>query len=137
MRQVTVNMKIETKGNWAGLKRQSSREAAEGLTLLEFYGLTLLEFYDLLDSRKNRFFKNPKRIPSKKVLEADGKHLDEVDLTFQLEGYFYVGQTIEGLDAYQYNDCNDFMYIDTKRCLLFNTNKNIVGYYVIKKLQSK
>ena len=58
MRQVTVNMKIETKGNWAGLKRQSSREAAEGLTLLEFYGLTLLEFYDLLDSRKNRFFKN-------------------------------------------------------------------------------
>lgn len=61
---------------------------------------------------------------------ANGKHLEEVDLTFQLEGYFYVGQTIEGLDAYQYNDCNDFMYIDTKRCLLFNTNKNIVGYYV-------
>lgn len=55
-----------------------------------------------------------------------------IDLEFQLEGYYFVGTTIEGLDAYQYENCNDFMYVDTKRGVLYDINKNQVGYYKVK-----
>lgn len=61
-----------------------------------------------------------------------GYKMNESDLKLQLEGYHYVGKTIEGLDAFQYGNINDFMYVDNIRGMLYNGAKNSVGWFEVK-----
>jgi hypothetical protein len=135
MRKVTVNTTIKTLGAWIVGNFNTY------LTLVANVPLNV--FYDFCDARNFRFKQHcaidvisiqlfHKLAPKNSIWTTNARQLDSVDLEFQLEGYYYTGKTIEGLDAYQYNDCNDFMYVDTKRCMLYDTNKNAVGYYEVK-----
>lgn len=53
---------------------------------------------------------------------------EEVDLVYQLEGFYYMGKSPEGYDIYE-DEFNDLMYVDTKRMMLLNKNKRQVGFY--------